>query len=200
MHVDHHALEFGPGASPVIYEGNDGGVYRSTNGGTIWTLLPDQPITQFYRVALDLQNPERLYGGAQDNGTVRTLTGALDDWANIFGGDGIPPLVHPANSNRIWAQYQYGSARLLAATAAPPGSPPPAGISGSDRTNWNSPVCIDPTNPTRCTSARSGSTAARTARAGPRSAPTSPAARRRKPGARSTARSPPSPSRRSTRR
>ena len=32
MHVDHHALEFGPGANPVIYEGNDGGVYRRPTG------------------------------------------------------------------------------------------------------------------------------------------------------------------------
>ena len=148
MHVDHHALEFGPGANPVIYEGNDGGVYKSSNGGTAWGLLPNQPITQFYRIALDLTNPQRLYGGAQDNGTLRTLTGGLADWTMIFGGDGMGPLVHPTNPQRIWAQYQYGSLNYssnggtswVAATT---------GISGSDRRNWNSPVCIDPSNPAR---------------------------------------------------
>lgn len=148
MHVDHHALEFGPGASPVIYEGNDGGVYTSSNGGTVWTLLPDQPITQFYRVALDLTNPQRLYGGAQDNGTLRTLTGGLADWAGIFGGDGMGPLVHPTNSQRIWAQYQYGALNY-SSDGGEGWVNATSGIGGSDRRNWNSPVCFDPSSPTR---------------------------------------------------
>lgn len=148
MHVDHHALEFGPGANPLIYEGNDGGVYLSTNGGSAWTLLPNQPITQFYRVALDLTNPQRLYGGAQDNGTIRTLTGSHSDWHEIYGGDGFQPLVHPTNPQRIWAQYQYGNLVYSSNGGSSFGSAT-SGISGSDRRNWNSPVCFDPTDPNR---------------------------------------------------
>lgn len=148
MHVDHHALEFGPGASPVIYEGNDGGMYKSTNGGTSWTLLPDQPITQFYRVALDLTNPQRLYGGAQDNGTIRTLTGGLADWTEIYGGDGMGPLVHPTNPQRIWAQYQYGGLNY-SSNGGTSWASATTGIGASDRHAWCSPICIDPTNPTR---------------------------------------------------
>ncbi|MHC4428127.1 MAG: WD40/YVTN/BNR-like repeat-containing protein, partial [Planctomycetota bacterium] len=87
MHVDHHGLDFGPGASPVIYNGNDGGVYRSTNGGTVWTKLFDLPVTQAYRIALDAGNPNARYLGAQDNGTNRTLTGGTGDWTSIYGGD-----------------------------------------------------------------------------------------------------------------
>jgi photosystem II stability/assembly factor-like uncharacterized protein len=146
MHVDHHALEFGPGANPVIYEGNDGGLYRSTNGGSAWTMLPNQPITQFYRVCLDASRPNALYGGAQDNGTVRTLTGALDDYANIYGGDGFQPLVHPTNPSKIWALYQYcglgyssnGGSSFVDATS---------GISASDRRNWNTAIRFNATNP-----------------------------------------------------
>jgi len=41
MHVDHHGLGFGPGLNPVLFEGNDGGIYRSTSAGNIWTFLPD---------------------------------------------------------------------------------------------------------------------------------------------------------------
>ena len=145
MHVDHHGLAFGAGASPVIYNGNDGGVYRSTNGGTVWTMLPDQPITQVYRLALDAQNPDALYLGGQDISTVRTLTGALDDWETIFGGDGFQPLVHPTSSSRIWAQYQYGMVNYssnggLSFTSAT------GGIGASDRKNWNAPHIQDPTN------------------------------------------------------
>jgi photosystem II stability/assembly factor-like uncharacterized protein len=146
MHVDHHALAFGPGTSPVIYNGNDGGVYRSTNGGSLWVKLPDLPITQVYRVALDANNPVALYGGFQDNGTNRTVTGALDDWEHIFGGDGFQALIHPANSNRIWVQYQYGNVYYTSNGGAF-WSSATDGIDFSDRRNWNSPLIQDPTDP-----------------------------------------------------
>jgi hypothetical protein len=146
MHVDHHAQAFSSGANPVIYNGNDGGVYRSTNGGTVWSKLPDLPITQIYRLAIDAGNPSALYGGAQDNSTVRTVTGNLDDWDVLYGGDGFQPLVHPTSSNKVWALYQYlglgyssnGGSSFSGATN---------GISGSDRMNWNAPHIFDPTDP-----------------------------------------------------
>ena len=146
MHVDHHGLDFGPGAAPVIYEGNDGGVYRSANGGTAWTLLPDQPITQVYRAALDANNPNALYHGAQDNGTWRTVSGALDDWQYLYGGDGFQPLVHPLDSTRIWAQYQYGELAYSGNNGSS-WSGATSGIGGGDRRNWNSPLVQDPTDP-----------------------------------------------------
>jgi len=148
MHVDHHGLEFGPGMSPVIYNGNDGGVYRSTNGGTIWSKLPDLPVTQIYRVALDANNPNALYCGTQDNGTNRTLTGGLDNWSSIYGGDGFQPLVHPTNSSYVWAQYQYGSLAFSSNGGGSFGSAT-GGISYYDRNNWNSPLVQDPTDPNR---------------------------------------------------
>jgi photosystem II stability/assembly factor-like uncharacterized protein len=148
MHVDHHALEFGGGTNPVIYEGNDGGLYSSTNGGTAWSFLPNQPITQFYRLAQDMQQPARLYGGAQDNGTVRTLTGALNDWTNIYGGDGFGPVVDYTNGSRIWAQYQYGSLSY-SSNGGSSWTDATSGIGSSDRHNWNTPVRMDPSNPNR---------------------------------------------------
>lgn len=148
MHVDHHGLGFGPGSNPVIYNGNDGGVYRSTNGGTSWSKLPDLPIFQVYRLALDASNPNALYGGAQDNGTCRTLNGGLDDWTDIYGGDGFQPLVHPTSSSRIWAQYQYGSL-AYSSNNGYNWSSATSGIGWSDRSNWNSPLIQDPTDPER---------------------------------------------------
>jgi len=148
MHVDHHGLAFGSGVDPIMYNGNDGGVYRSTNGGTIWTTLPNQPHTQIYRMALDRQNPNALYIGAQDNGTNRTITGGVDDWQEVFGGDGFQPVIHPDDSNRIWAQYQYGTmsysgnggSTWLSATL---------GIPSTDRKNWNAPHVQDPSDSER---------------------------------------------------
>jgi len=148
VHVDHHALEFGAGANPVIYLGHDGGVHRSTNGGTGWTKLPDLPITQFYRVAIGPSEPVALLGGAQDNGTVRTLTGGLSDWSEILGGDGFQPLVHPLQPNRVWAEFQYGSL-YYSTNGGGAFNSATAGIGGGDRHNWNTPVRLDPTDPNR---------------------------------------------------
>ncbi len=148
MHVDHHGLDFGPGLSPVIYNGNDGGVYRSTNGGTAWSKKYDLPITQAYRIALDANNPNALYLGAQDNGTCRTLTGSTSDWSLIYGGDGFQPLIHPTNSNYIWALYQYG-ALGFSSNGGYGFSSATSGIGYSDRMNWNSPHVQDPTNVNR---------------------------------------------------
>jgi len=148
MHVDHHGMAWGPAPARVIYEGNDGGMYRSTNGGSAWTHLPDQPITQVYRLGLDVQNPQALYLGGQDISTVRTLTGALDDWETIFGGDGFQPLVHPDNSQRIWVQYQYGNVYYSSNGGGSFGWAT-AGIGGGDRVNWNAPHVQDPTDPDR---------------------------------------------------
>jgi len=148
MHVDHHGLGFGSGPSPVIYEGNDGGVYRSTSGGGSWAKLPNLPITQIYRLALDASNPDALYAGAQDNGTNRTLDGSLDTWEWIYGGDGFQPLVHPENPARMWAQYQYGSVGY-SSNGGGSFSGATTGISSSDRKNWNAPHVQDPTDPDR---------------------------------------------------
>jgi photosystem II stability/assembly factor-like uncharacterized protein len=143
MHVDHHGLAFGAGASPVIYEGNDGGAYRSSNGGTAWSKLPNLPVTQVYRLALDAGNPDALYLGAQDNGTNKSL-GALDDFDNIYGGDGFGPLVHPTSSQKVWAQYQYGGLGYSSNGGGSFGSAT-SGI-GNDRIAWNAPLVQDPTN------------------------------------------------------
>jgi len=146
IHVDHHALVFDPHQSGRILEGNDGGLYRSTNSGGAWSKLYDQPTSQFYAIAIDERHPERLYGGTQDDGTVRTLAGGLDDWENIYGGDGFYCLVHPGSSSRIWAEYQYGGLSL-STDGGSSWNGATSGINGGDRRNWSTPVVMDPSDP-----------------------------------------------------
>ena len=73
LHVDHHALAFNPNDPNYLIEGNDGGINISTDGGVNWTKVAELPITQFYEIGLDSNNPQRLYGGTQDNGTIELL-------------------------------------------------------------------------------------------------------------------------------
>lgn len=148
VHVDFHALWYLPGNPQRMLVGSDGGVFRSTNNGNAFTFLNGLAINQFYAASVDFQLPQRRYGGVQDNGTLRTLTGATDDWDQIHGGDGFYALVDPTNSQRIWAEYQWG---WLERSDNGGSSWDVAlnGIDENERTNWATPVLIDPVNPQR---------------------------------------------------
>ncbi|PKA84539.1 putative secreted protein (Por secretion system target) [Ulvibacter sp. MAR_2010_11] len=145
MHVDHHALEYSLNNNDFMLEGNDGGAYLSENGGSTWTKFTNLPITQFYNIEVDNSQPERLYGGTQDNNTIRTLTAGTNDWNSIWGGDGFHVNVDPNDNNFIYVESQNGNlgrstnggSNFVSATD---------GISGSDRKNWNTPVIISPFN------------------------------------------------------
>lgn len=142
-HVDQHALAFNRMVPGAVILGNDGGVYYSADDGASYLKDVSLPITQFYRVHVDAQNDAKVYGGAQDNNTIRTTTGSVDDWSAIYGGDGFQSLVDPTNTAVIYALSQRGNlgksinngANFSGATN---------GISGSDRKNWDTPIVMDP--------------------------------------------------------
>ena len=147
MHVDQHALFIHPLNTNFAVAGNDGGVYTSINGGTQWTKKNNLPITQFYTCEIDFSEPNRLYGGTQDNSTIRTTTGDLDDWTTLFGGDGFRVLVDPQDNRFIYGESQRGN--LLRSTnggASFQGAL--NGIASNDRNNWNTPVAMDFNDPT----------------------------------------------------
>ena len=150
LHVDHHALAFNPLNPDYIISGNDGGINTSTNGGTDWSNHANIPVTQFYEIGLDYHNPERLYGGSQDNETVRTSDGDIDDWVSIYGGDGFYVLVDFEDPTIMYAESQNGGLVKLTEgannnfqiTSATNGLP----ASSSELRNWSMPVVFDPNN------------------------------------------------------
>lgn len=144
VHVDHHAMFISPLDHNQIYLGSDGGVYLSTNGGTAWNLCTSQPSTQFYAITIDYLNPQRLYGGTQDNGTLRTLTGALNDWDHIHGGDGFYCNVDYTNSDVIYAEYQWGWLRKSTNLGYNWNYVMDGMDYSSERHNWCTPVIMDP--------------------------------------------------------
>ena len=144
IHVDHHAMIIDPNTGRVL-EGNDGGLYISSNYGNTWEHINNMPLTQFYAIEVDHQMPQRIYGGTQDNNTIRTLTGELDDWHAILGGDGFYTLVHPENSNIIYAEYQWGY--LYRSTDGGNVMDYIGYNWDGERTNWSSPLAMDPADP-----------------------------------------------------
>lgn len=76
-----------PGAPNTIYIGNDGGVSRSTDGGTNFqTLNASLNLSMFVGLSLHPTNAAISYGGTQDNGTQRRT--GQSSWQEFFAGDG----------------------------------------------------------------------------------------------------------------
>ncbi|MGB9181591.1 MAG: DUF4214 domain-containing protein [Pyrinomonadaceae bacterium] len=110
-HPDQHSLAFYPGNSNVIYIGNDGGLYKTTNGGSTFQSLNDTlSLTQFTSIARHPTNPLISYGGTQDNGTQRRSVATPDQWQDFAGGDGGNTVIDPVNPGNVVTTVYYGLA------------------------------------------------------------------------------------------
>jgi photosystem II stability/assembly factor-like uncharacterized protein len=100
-HCDQHALTFIPGTTNAFYIGNDGGLSLSTDDGSSFISLNSSlSLTQFYGLALDPSNPNQSYGGAQDNGIQRRVSGGT--WNQMLTGDGARLIVNPVDTSMIF--------------------------------------------------------------------------------------------------
>ncbi|HEX2788357.1 MAG TPA: T9SS type A sorting domain-containing protein [Ignavibacteria bacterium] len=106
IHADHHATAYDPVTPDIVYEGNDGGIFKTTDGGTTWTSLNNGlAITQYYGGAVSPLGVGALYGGTQDNGHLKYSAGT--DWTMVFGGDGGYAAVDQTTSTTAYEEYVY---------------------------------------------------------------------------------------------
>ena len=113
IHVDVHKIVFAPSDGNTIYIGCDGGIYKSSDGGSTWTHKNNDVSTiQFYRVASDNNNVNTLFGGAQDNGNFSTANKGSTDWVFETSGDGMECFVDYNNSSNVFMSTQNGSLKL----------------------------------------------------------------------------------------
>jgi photosystem II stability/assembly factor-like uncharacterized protein len=143
VHVDQHAMAFNPLVPGEVLIGNDGGLYVSNDDGNSSLKNNSLPITQFYRFYVDAQNSDKIYGGTQDNSTIRTQTGGINDWQVIYGGDGFQPIVDPTNTNVIYALSQRGNLGKSSNNGIS-FSGALSGIPSSDTNNWDTALTLDP--------------------------------------------------------
>lgn len=150
-HGDFHDLWINPNNTNVMFVGDDGGLWRSEDGGTRWKHQLNLPVSQFYHVSVDGSNPYHVYGGLQDNSSWvgdSSYPGGVTNsrWENMFGGDGFWMFADPADPDYIYAEAQGGEiGRVNRHTLEGRSIKPfPLYKEGKLRFNWNTPIHMSP--------------------------------------------------------
>lgn len=120
VHSDAHDLRYD--AANMLFIANDGGIWTSADNGAHAEPKNTGLVTrQFYFVANDPVNRNRVYGGLQDNGTIRRPDSGSTDWDSLIGGDGIGCIVNPATPAMMFGSVQNELLfRTVSADAARP--------------------------------------------------------------------------------
>ena len=145
VHPDQHAIAFSGNGGSFFYIGNDGGVWKTSDGGTDFTdCNTDLSTIQFYGMDADQAAPANTVGGTQDNGTEEGTEPSLV-WNEIYGGDGGYTNVDPTDSNVIYGEYVYGDL-LKSTNSGESFASITTGIGESGY--WITPYVLDPENTT----------------------------------------------------
>src|SRR4051794_27321363 len=171
-HSDQHGMDWDPStldgnpATPNrVFLGNDGGMYRSDNGGVngSWVKATNQPWNQSYHLAISMQDPLRQTTGLQDNGSVKSWTPAAPHptdpvlkttWNSSGGGDGHWNVIDPTDDSYYYTCSQASGAgthscsgRHDTATATQNITVAQVGANGTNRYTTDAPIVIDPNVP-----------------------------------------------------
>jgi photosystem II stability/assembly factor-like uncharacterized protein len=99
VHADIHAIAW---AGSALLVGNDGGVNKTTNGGSSFTGMNTGIVTrQYYNIAVSPADRALIIGGAQDNGT-NIRVGSTATYREVIGGDGFGVAVHPSDPKKLY--------------------------------------------------------------------------------------------------
>ncbi|MGB0346079.1 MAG: T9SS type A sorting domain-containing protein, partial [Balneolaceae bacterium] len=106
--ADHHELVIHPTMPDTMYIINDGGIFRTTDGGvTSENLNSGYQTTQFYNgVSNSNTSPDLFFGGLQDNNSI-IYEGDLN-WRRACGGDGSWTALNQSNNNEAYLSSQFG--------------------------------------------------------------------------------------------
>ena len=109
LHADTHAITIAPSNHNIVWHGNDGGIFKSTDAGHTWTSENNSAFnaTQFESIALHPTDPYFSIGGTQDNGT--NMYTPLQTWNRIDFGDGGYTAIDQsaANDSNVTMYHTY---------------------------------------------------------------------------------------------
>jgi hypothetical protein len=154
FHVDYHAFWIDPRDSNHLILGSDGGLAVSWDFGATWDVFDHLPLAQFYAVGVDMEDPYNIYGGLQDNGSVKIPsngprgTVTRDDWTAIGGGDGMVNVVDPEDSRWLYNESQLGAIQRIDQKNGTSRSIRPVPPQGKPayRFHWTAPIHLSPHN------------------------------------------------------
>jgi len=156
VHADHHTFWVNPKNPRHMLLGNDGGIYISRDAGTTWDFQDHLSITQFYTVAVDMQEPfYYVYGGTQDNSSyggpsgTRNTDGIVNgDWYMTVPGDGFFAQIDPTDASIVYTESQYGNmSRFDTRTGERKFIQPQPPEGQKYRWNWSAPILISAHDP-----------------------------------------------------
>ena len=113
LHADNHVIVVAPSNRNIVYDGSDGGIWRSDDAGTTWRSLNSRTYvaTQFQSVANHPTERYFVIGGTQDNGTEWLQPNQFsqlpfDGWTHgDFGDGGYARIDQTASDNTNVVMY-----------------------------------------------------------------------------------------------
>jgi len=150
-HGDFHDVWIDPEDTSQVFAGDDGGLWRSFDGGSRWEHQMNLPVSQFYHVSVDNEIPYHVYGGLQDNSSWvgdSSYPGGVSNsrWENMYGGDGFWMWEDPSDPNYVYAEAQGGEIGRVNRHTHEIRSIKPYPQYGEKklRCNWNTPIQVSP--------------------------------------------------------
>lgn len=142
VHADKHALEWQN--NTTLWEGNDGGVYKTSDGGDTYTHYGSGLInSQMYKLGVS-QTDAKAITGLQDNGTK--YKNNANNWSDVIGGDGMECAIKPNGSSTMYGSLYFGDFQRTTNSGSNwtnISNNIPGGADG----NWVTPFVIDPNAP-----------------------------------------------------
>lgn len=145
VHADQHMLRFSP-INGDLYLGNDGGLYKTSNGGTSWANLSGGlAIAQVYKIGISQTEEDLSINGYQDNGT--SIYSASGGWITEIGGDGFECTIDPTDENYIFGSLYYGRVFRSTNKGSQFSTIAQSGVNGVTESGaFSAPFTLDPSN------------------------------------------------------
>jgi len=152
IHTDHHAWWANPDNSNHLINGNDGGLFFTSDRGKNWLFADNLPLAQFYHLRVDNEIPYNVYGGLQDNGSwcgpsQTWFKGGIRNmyWQRLSTGDGFDVVPDPLDNQYGYAMGQAGSLVRYHKSSGQLQHIKPVHPDGEFlRWNWNAGIAINP--------------------------------------------------------
>ncbi|MBT6567597.1 MAG: glycosyl hydrolase [Flavobacteriales bacterium] len=119
-HGDYHDLWINPQNSSNMILTSDGGSEITFDGGSHWSRIDHLPTAQFYRINTDNLYPYHIYGGQQDNSSVKIASIGIGSggigvqhWTSSAGGESAFLAFDPDRPTKVMGGSYLGTIDIL---------------------------------------------------------------------------------------